>query len=82
MSDPKPDKSDHSWQDDALLPTGRAWQAGVRFVCANGCGIERRAMFDEGFHVMKGHATEKKSWIYFRGAKRVRGGEAECSAKP
>ena len=36
-------KSEHVWQDDALRPGGRAWMAGVRFVCAQ-CPTEKRVM--------------------------------------
>jgi len=36
---------DHDWQDDALSPKGRAWMAGVRFVCRR-CKVERRRIND------------------------------------
>ena len=70
--------SDHVWIDDALQSDGHAWVAGVRFRCARGCGVEKRAMFETGFHVMMGHATETKLWLYFLGPKRV--GSPTCRA--
>ena len=64
-------RTDHAWQDDALSPTGRAWVAGVRFVCSNGCGVERRVI-----HV--GEKEEKASRYIVVGAL-VKGGVPECS---
>ena len=53
----------HAWTDDALSGRG-GWLAGIRFTCGR-CGVERRAVFETGFHVLKDHATAKHSWIYF-----------------
>ena len=63
-------RSEHAWQDDALRPEGRAWIAGVRFVCRNGCGVERRV-------VMVGEKEEKASRYIIAGAL-VKGGVPEC----
>lgn len=64
-------KTDHAWQDDALLPIGRAWMAGIRFVCENGCGVERRVV----------HVGEKddKSSRYVKDGTLVKGGVPECN---
>lgn len=63
-------KSDHSWQDDALRPDGRAWMSGIRFVCRNGCGVERRV-------VLVGEHGETASRFVLGGAM-VKGGQPPC----
>ena len=72
----------HDWQDLALMRSdqgGTGWIAGISFRCSV-CGLHRRVVQGEGFHVQKGHADGKMSWIYFlpEGGKRV--GAQECSA--
>lgn len=64
-------RSEHAWQDDALRPEGRAWVAGVRFVCGNGCGVERRVI-----HVGE---KEEKASRYIVDGKLAKGGEPGCS---
>ncbi len=59
----------HQWSDDALTDRG-GWIAGERFTCG-ACGTERRALHQEGVHVMKGHATGRLDWIYFVRGQRV-----------
>jgi hypothetical protein len=72
-------KADHDWQDLALIRSdqgGTGWIAGISFRCRN-CGLDRRAVQGEGFHVQKGHADGKVSWIYFMDGKRI--GAQECA---
>ncbi len=57
-------KGDHTWRDDALRPDGRAWMAGIRFVCENGCGVERRV-------VGTGRDGGNPMNVYFRGTERT-----------
>ena len=64
--------SNHAWQDDALRPEGRSWQAGVRFVCRNGCGVERRVIF-VGEH-------SEHSARFVQDGKLVKGGQPPCQS--
>lgn len=63
----KTDARAHDWQDLALMRSdqgGTGWIAGISFRCSV-CGLHRRVVQGEGFHVQKGHADGKVSWIYF-----------------
>ena len=38
-------KSEHAMVDESMLPGGRSWQHGVRFICTR-CKLERRKVKD------------------------------------